>query len=268
MLPTQCSQGCQTCILTALLTQPCADNLRLPPMCRPWNGEAPTHFNMGTPEPRCCCGCCSFSPQSSSRCSTGVLEAGLEEKECSRVLWRTADSLEVLVVMTRLRGLQPVEPCPVDPCLRNEYRGVCGGSLAQGLGIRLFAFGGACWPLAFGLCTSRPSVGPNVFWSCQRSPWMTCPVWLLRGSAVPENGTGGGDFVPGLFRRGKSWEGKTSPPLESPSSKWKAGGQWIAGLPGFHSSGFMYHRKKRVAQGHQKAWCTTLPTPLVLYETA
>ena len=22
----------------------------------------------------------------------------------------------------------------------------------------------------------RPSVGPNVFWSCQRSPRMTCPV--------------------------------------------------------------------------------------------
>ena len=25
-------------------------------------------------------------------------------------------------------------------------------------------------------CASRPSVGPNVFWLCQRSPWMTCPV--------------------------------------------------------------------------------------------
>ena len=36
--------------------------------------------------------------------------------------------------------------------------------------------------------TSRPPVGPNVVWSCQRSPRMTCPVGLLRGSAVPETG--------------------------------------------------------------------------------
>ena len=48
-----------------------------------------------------------------------------------------------------------------------------GGGLA-GLGIRLFAFGGAYWPLA--LCIAGPSVGPNVFWLCQRSPRMTCPV--------------------------------------------------------------------------------------------
>ena len=30
-------------------------------------------------------------------------------------------------------------------------------------------------------CTFRPSVSSNVFWSCQRSPWMTCRVWLLQG---------------------------------------------------------------------------------------
>ena len=34
-------------------------------------------------------------------------------------------------------------------------------------------------PLASSHCRLRPSVGPNVFWSCQRSPWMTCPA--LRG---------------------------------------------------------------------------------------
>ena len=36
-----------------------------------------------------------------------------------------------------------------------------------------------CLPLAapIGLhCTSPPSVGPNVFWSCQQSPWMICHV--------------------------------------------------------------------------------------------
>ena len=31
-------------------------------------------------------------------------------------------------------------------------------------------------PLASRHGTSRPSVGPNVFWLCQRSPRMTCPV--------------------------------------------------------------------------------------------
>ena len=30
--------------------------------------------------------------------------------------------------------------------------------------------------LASSHCTFRPSVGPNVFWLCQQSPWMTCPV--------------------------------------------------------------------------------------------
>ena len=37
-----------------------------------------------------------------------------------------------------------------------------------------------CFPVARLLAsrhrTSRPSVGPNVFWLCQQSPWMTCPV--------------------------------------------------------------------------------------------
>ena len=42
-----------------------------------------------------------------------------------------------------------------------------GGGLARGHGVGLFAFGGA---------NSRPTMGPNVFWLCQRSPWMTCPV--------------------------------------------------------------------------------------------
>ena len=51
--------------------------------------------------------------------------------------------------------------------------GVGGGGLAQGLGIRLFAFGGA---YCSHHCSFRPSVGPNVFWLCQRSPRMTCPV--------------------------------------------------------------------------------------------
>ena len=34
--------------------------------------------------------------------------------------------------------------------------------------------------LASRQCSFRPSVGPNVFWLCQRSPWMTCPVRLLQ----------------------------------------------------------------------------------------
>ena len=42
-----------------------------------------------------------------------------------------------------------------------------GGGLARGDDVGLFAAHH---------CTSRPSVGPNVFWLCQRSPWMTCLV--------------------------------------------------------------------------------------------
>ena len=37
-------------------------------------------------------------------------------------------------------------------------------------------------------CGLSRSVGPNVVWLCQQSPRMTCPVGLLRGSAVPETG--------------------------------------------------------------------------------
>ena len=49
-----------------------------------------------------------------------------------------------------------------------------GGGLAQGLGIRLFAFGGAYWPLA--TAYSDPLWARTCFRLCQRSPWMTCPV--------------------------------------------------------------------------------------------
>ena len=57
--------------------------------------------------------------------------------------------------------------------------------------------------LASGPATFRPPVGPDVSWSCQRSPRMTCLVGLLRGSAVPETGCccllrargGGGGFA-------------------------------------------------------------------------
>ena len=81
-----------------------------------------------------------------------------------------------------------------------------GGGGARGHGVGLFAFGGAYRPLATAPsdplrggggvgtrprylivclwrrllasrhCSSRPSVGPNVFWLCQQSPRMTCPV--------------------------------------------------------------------------------------------
>ena len=49
-------------------------------------------------------------------------------------------------------------------------KGVVEG-LARGHGISLF--GGAYWPLT--LAHSDPT-GPNVFWSCQQSNWMTWPV--------------------------------------------------------------------------------------------
>ena len=33
-----------------------------------------------------------------------------------------------------------------------------------------------CLPLAAPTGLSPLPVGPNMFWLCQRSPWMTCPV--------------------------------------------------------------------------------------------
>ena len=54
-----------------------------------------------------------------------------------------------------------------------------------GLGIRLFAFGGAYWPLA--TAHSDP-VGLNVFWSCHRSPLDDLSCLTTPRSAVPETG--------------------------------------------------------------------------------
>ena len=59
--------------------------------------------------------------------------------------------------------------------------------VARGHGAGLFTVGGA---LASRHCTFRPSVGPNVVWLCQRSPWMTCPV------AIPQNPRGSDGSVP------------------------------------------------------------------------
>ena len=55
-------------------------------------------------------------------------------------------------------------------------RSILAGS--AGFGTRPRCWFACVWrrQLASGHCTSRPSVGPNVFWLCQRSPWMTCPV--------------------------------------------------------------------------------------------
>ena len=85
---------------------------------------------------------------------------------------------------------------------------LCDCAMVTGEGRRAHPPGGGgggggtrpwCWfvclwrrPLGSRHCSSRPSVGLNVFWLCQRSPRMTCPVGLLRGSAVPETGGGGG----------------------------------------------------------------------------
>ena len=51
-----------------------------------------------------------------------------------------------------------------------------GGGLAQGLGVRVFAFGGAYWPLA--TAHSDPPWARTCF-GCEQSPWTTCPQSVL-----------------------------------------------------------------------------------------
>ena len=88
----------------------------------------------------------------------------------------------ILTSPTPPSGVAPTEP-PDCPCFTASCRvRMEEGRVARGHGVGLSAVG-ASQPLA-----RAPSVGPNVFWLCQQSPRMTCPVGLLRGSAVPETG--------------------------------------------------------------------------------
>ena len=63
--------------------------------------------------------------------------------------------------------------------------------LAQGggFGTRPWCWFVCLWRrlLASRHCTSQPTVGLNVFWLCQRSPWMTCPVAQGRGGYITED---------------------------------------------------------------------------------
>ena len=77
-------------------------------------------------------------------------------------------------------GLLPV---PLTRCMvQGRWVGGGGGGLAQGLGIWLFAFGGAYWPLILTLC------GPERVLVVSTEPLDDLSCLTTPGSAVPEPG--------------------------------------------------------------------------------